>query len=257
MWCTRWFLPLLLLPAPTAPAYFLLLFIISLTIHARPCVYCIMLLSALFGSSCYWQPLATDYLLARHPSLAPPPEANITLPAYTPMPDRCWCDLYDSVFQPFNTTRWEQRALVRVVRPALEEYKKARKVKEEAEAAAAKEELQQAQKEQEKQKQMECQPEPRHWLLRGDGPLTRFIVDRLVGEPRCKTTPSSIAPDVTVTVTHTHLVTVNAPSPSAAPAPAAAVQPLPWLRRKYDLTPYGVGLILDFGIGPDEGGSTG
>lgn len=34
--CTRWYLPLLLLPLPTAPPYFLLLFLVSITIHAKP-----------------------------------------------------------------------------------------------------------------------------------------------------------------------------------------------------------------------------
>lgn len=34
--CTRWFLPLLLLPLPTAPPYFLVLFLFSLTMHAKP-----------------------------------------------------------------------------------------------------------------------------------------------------------------------------------------------------------------------------
>ncbi|KAH0838667.1 hypothetical protein J3R83DRAFT_6994 [Lanmaoa asiatica] len=34
--CTRWFLPLLLLPLPTAPPYFLVLFLLTLALHARP-----------------------------------------------------------------------------------------------------------------------------------------------------------------------------------------------------------------------------
>jgi len=34
--CTRWFLPLLLLPLPTAPPFFLVLFLLSLTMHAKP-----------------------------------------------------------------------------------------------------------------------------------------------------------------------------------------------------------------------------
>jgi len=34
--CTRWFLPLLLLPLPTASPFFLVLFLISLTMHAKP-----------------------------------------------------------------------------------------------------------------------------------------------------------------------------------------------------------------------------
>jgi hypothetical protein len=34
--CTRWFIPLLILPLPSSPPYFLILFLISMIIHARP-----------------------------------------------------------------------------------------------------------------------------------------------------------------------------------------------------------------------------
>ena len=34
--CTRWYLPLVLLPLPIAPPYFLVLFLLSTTLHARP-----------------------------------------------------------------------------------------------------------------------------------------------------------------------------------------------------------------------------
>lgn len=75
--CTRWFIPLLLLPLPAAPPYFLLVYLLTLTLHARPwydslflhfptlfdffdSFYCIILLTALFISSCYWQPIPTN-----------------------------------------------------------------------------------------------------------------------------------------------------------------------------------------------------
>lgn len=34
--CTRWFIPLLILPLPSSPPYFLIIFLISMIIHARP-----------------------------------------------------------------------------------------------------------------------------------------------------------------------------------------------------------------------------
>ncbi|KAK2461724.1 hypothetical protein APHAL10511_006187 [Amanita phalloides] len=128
MWCTRWFLPLLLLPLPTAPPLFLLLFLCSLTLHARPCFYCILLLSSLFLSSCYWQPFPIHSPLAVpwSPAITSFADAlNVTLPVNFsyPLPpviravDRCWCDFSSGFFQPFNVSHWE---LLTVNRLALE-----------------------------------------------------------------------------------------------------------------------------------------
>ncbi|KAF8203764.1 hypothetical protein BJ912DRAFT_1018482 [Pholiota molesta] len=126
MWCTRWFLPLLLLPLPTAPPFFLLLFLVSLTIHAKPCFYCIVLLTTLFISSCYWQPFPIDS------PLTVPWADNITTfaealnatirPSYTkPLPtvmhvvDRCWCDFsVGGFFEPFNVSHWEDVSITRL-----------------------------------------------------------------------------------------------------------------------------------------------
>ncbi|EIW86360.1 hypothetical protein CONPUDRAFT_133802 [Coniophora puteana RWD-64-598 SS2] len=123
MWCTRWFLPLLLLPFPTAPPYFLLLFLFSLVLHAKPCFYCVILLAALFLSSCYWQAFPAEV------SLSVPWSDNITTfgdaltatlpPEYaTPSPlvrviDRCWCDLAPGLFEPFDVKRWEMASVER------------------------------------------------------------------------------------------------------------------------------------------------
>ncbi|KAF9020338.1 hypothetical protein BDZ89DRAFT_991983 [Hymenopellis radicata] len=129
MWCTRWFLPLLLLPLPTAPPYFLLLFIFSLTMHAKPCFYCIVLISSIFVSSCYWQPFSLDTSLATPWSenvttygeallwSLPPDIANNTesLPTSIRAADRCWCDMSSgSFFEPFNVTRWEHNTVNRM-----------------------------------------------------------------------------------------------------------------------------------------------
>ncbi|EXX74071.1 hypothetical protein RhiirA5_414661 [Rhizophagus irregularis] len=54
MYCMRWFIPLLLLPFPNAPPFFVLIFLVSYFLHQRPCVYCTILLLALFSSTCYW-----------------------------------------------------------------------------------------------------------------------------------------------------------------------------------------------------------
>ncbi|KAG8954959.1 hypothetical protein FRC04_010443 [Tulasnella sp. 424] len=99
--------------------------------HVRPCLYCILLLAALFGSSCYWEPIATELLLQRNPQLVNStiPEANVTslvelvgqyhqnvseavvtsasasgpaakypLIPHTTVYERCWCDVAASLF---------------------------------------------------------------------------------------------------------------------------------------------------------------
>ncbi|KAI0733944.1 hypothetical protein C8Q72DRAFT_503412 [Fomitopsis betulina] len=126
MRCTRWYLPLVLLPFPVASPYFLWLFVFSTTLHARPCFYCIIMLSALFMSSCYWPPVPLES------TLSTPWADNITTyadalasmipnlpedmkPADVPMLDRCWCDLTDtSLFQQFNVSDWERRSILRL-----------------------------------------------------------------------------------------------------------------------------------------------
>lgn len=89
--------------------------------------YCIVLLTTLFVSSCYWQPFPLDN------PLAAPWSENITtfadalkasLPAnYNPGPafpsvmravDRCWCEFTGSFFEPFNVSHWEYLSVLKV-----------------------------------------------------------------------------------------------------------------------------------------------
>ena len=126
MWCTRWFLPLLLLPLPTAPPYFLILFLFSLTLHAKPCFYCIVLLSTLFISSCYWQPFPLDTQLsvpwadnittfAEALTSALPSNYTQPLPVVIRPVDRCWCDLSSGgLFKPFNVSHWEHQSVMKL-----------------------------------------------------------------------------------------------------------------------------------------------
>ncbi|KIY64626.1 hypothetical protein CYLTODRAFT_325765, partial [Cylindrobasidium torrendii FP15055 ss-10] len=127
--CTRWFLPLLLLPFPSTSSYFLLLFVFSMTMHAKPCFYCIVLISSLCVSSCYWQPFSIDT------PLAAPWEQNVTtyrealvsqipnihswrtneIPDTIRPVDRCWCDLSgSSIFDRFNVSRWEYNTVYKL-----------------------------------------------------------------------------------------------------------------------------------------------
>ncbi|KAI0033717.1 hypothetical protein K488DRAFT_16610, partial [Vararia minispora EC-137] len=121
--CTRWFVPLLILPIPSTQPYFLLVLILSLFVHARPCFYCILLLSALFVSSCHWSPVPLDTPLSR-PFIQPWGNATtfgeaLQLPIFKSLPeehppttirflDRCWCDItIKGLFEPFDILAWE------------------------------------------------------------------------------------------------------------------------------------------------------
>ncbi|EPQ29424.1 uncharacterized protein PFL1_03179 [Pseudozyma flocculosa PF-1] len=56
MYCLRWWIPLFLVPFPKVSPFFLILFLLSFTLHSRPCVYCALILFGLFATSVNWYP---------------------------------------------------------------------------------------------------------------------------------------------------------------------------------------------------------
>ncbi|KAK9382062.1 uncharacterized protein V2V93DRAFT_366343 [Kockiozyma suomiensis] len=54
MYCLRYFLLLVLMPTTGASPHFLAVLLLSLFFFHRPCVYCSLILVALFSSSCYF-----------------------------------------------------------------------------------------------------------------------------------------------------------------------------------------------------------
>ncbi|KAK9468346.1 hypothetical protein V1512DRAFT_259286 [Lipomyces arxii] len=54
MFCLRYFLLLVLIPTTGASPHFLALLLINLFISHKPCVYCSLLLLALFSTTCYF-----------------------------------------------------------------------------------------------------------------------------------------------------------------------------------------------------------
>ncbi|KAF8845495.1 hypothetical protein BDN67DRAFT_977521 [Paxillus ammoniavirescens] len=126
MWCTRWFLPLLLLPLPTAPPYFLVLFLFTL-----------VLLAALLLSSCYWQSFPLDARLSApwadnvttfYDALNATIRPELNLLDFTPpimrVADRCWCDFASGVFEPYDVQKWERDSVERAVVEIESEWKK-------------------------------------------------------------------------------------------------------------------------------------
>ncbi|KAK9237492.1 hypothetical protein V1525DRAFT_403756 [Lipomyces kononenkoae] len=54
MYCLRYFLLLLLMPTTGASPHFLAVFLLSLFILHRPCIYCSLILIALFSTTCFF-----------------------------------------------------------------------------------------------------------------------------------------------------------------------------------------------------------
>ena len=111
-------------------------------------LYCILLLAALFTSSCHWEPISTHDIFSKYstPSTPDQPEpllriSNFTLkaastpnqvsatyyntsfdfpvPPYATLIDRCWCDFSSNrLFGVFNQSKWELDSLRRTLQVA-------------------------------------------------------------------------------------------------------------------------------------------
>ncbi|KAJ7651942.1 hypothetical protein DFH06DRAFT_1048551 [Mycena polygramma] len=243
MWCTRWFLPLLLLPLPTAPPYFLVLFLLSLFIQAKPCFYCIVVLVTLFFSSCYWQPFPIDSPLSSPwadniTTFAEALNATLVTPYDKPLPpvmstlDRCWCDLWGGgFFDPYNVSEWERSSVLKLA----DELERERKAELAAEQAVTLDE-----KEEDVPTATEVETMPRTAApdpspsSRRDSPIrvASNMWDLVVPYIR---SARAIAES---SVPLFKMDNVTAPEP---------VESLPALRWEYDLRPYGLGVVLDLG----------
>ncbi|KAJ7837176.1 hypothetical protein B0H14DRAFT_3870513 [Mycena olivaceomarginata] len=237
MWCTRWFLPLLLLPLPTAPPYFLVLFLLSLFIQAKPCFYCIVVLITLFFSSCYWQPFPIDSPLSvpwadNITTFAEALNATLATPYDKPLPpvmstlDRCWCDFWgNGFFDPYNVSQWERASVLRLADEIERERKEEQQVASEVEAPESSEPT-------------EVEPMPRT-AAPDPTPSARSIRGVAAGM---------------WSVVHPYIQTIRAVAESKIPlfkmdnvTASAPVESLPALRWEYDLRTHGLGLIVDFG----------
>ncbi|KII86400.1 hypothetical protein PLICRDRAFT_56110 [Plicaturopsis crispa FD-325 SS-3] len=239
MWCTRWFLPLLLLPMPTAQPYFLILFLFSLMMHARPCFYCIMLLSAIFWSSCHWQPFPLDAQLsapwdsqiktfgdALNASIYPVVE--MPQPPVIRLQDRCWCDLRSgSVFAPFNVTDWEFTSVQRLAAHMLSRKKREMQSELEEQARA----------------RNESSVDTEEDVVTATLPSTSAPV---------RTGPAALLSTLRSIFRKSHSdppetsITVNETS-SSSERLSVGTFALPPLRKEYDLRSHGLDLIVDFG----------
>jgi len=219
MWCTRWYLPLLFLPFPHASPFFLIVFLFSLTLHARPCLYCILLLVALFTSSCYWEPIPMSTLSippsALNLTYPEPPSVDYSSSTLIRLVDRCWCDFgLTPFFDPFNNTRWEEVSLERDSK-----RRSAISLQNDAQAAVASDQVNATESE-------------------DSDSQTGHFWHSLLRRPRWP---------------------FAAPKPSYATGASMgrglesqSRSPLRFLRRKYDLRHIGIGVTVDFGWGRSQ-----
>ncbi|KAH7330577.1 hypothetical protein B0J17DRAFT_678687 [Rhizoctonia solani] len=294
MWCTRWYLPLLLLPFPSAPPFFLLVLIFSLTLHARPCLYCIVLLVALFTSSCYWAPTPLDIpshaletiyptlatsrptidlqslLNASEPAPTPTdatPTPRVTYSARLERPKRCWCTPYN-IFEPFNATRWDQRASVLVfVKQGFWDWL----VEQETEPDQTTGVIPSEQTPDSDQVDgstvtalpTSTTPAPTSWRTKWNA-LSSYFSSRSAEQkggstpkmrPEGKVRPpvrapldpvSKPIPTATATATATATPTKAIPTPTQTLIDIKGQENLPWWQKQYDLRPYGGGVVVDF-----------
>ena len=206
--------------------------VVSITISFLPSFYCIILLTALFLSSCYWQPVpftstvssawATDATFATIlDSLLSSPIAA-PLPAVIRLADRCWCDVSSShLFEPFDIARWELASV--------------EQLKEELERDAAR--VQQL-------SSSADEAEPLNEPDDGDNSTQSQIAESNLTSQTATSQPSPAAVEPTLEV--------PAESPLLNGPPVVMNVDLPLLRRKYDLRPYGFSIILDFGWSREE-----
>lgn len=282
----------------------------------RHSLYCIVLLVALFTSSCYWAPTPLDIpshaLESIIPTLSTPratidlqsllaapaeptsattaPGPHITYTARLERPKRCWC-APQNLFEPFNISDWEARSSVLVSvrrglwdwlqeeeleRPTVPEAKREKEEKEEtAELKPAVDPLTEVHSQAADAPLAATSWRSRWATLQGrvasygrsvvhPSPSGGTMSSSDHNRPEARSAPPPLK-NPPMPVPHgqpTAPTALSASTPTLAPAPtiapmatAAAVAHdasatlQPWLRRQYDLRPYGGGIILDFGWG--------
>jgi hypothetical protein len=205
--------------------------------------YCIVLLSSLFLSSCYWQPVPLDSPLSSPWSenvttFAEALNSSLSFSVQPPIPstihpvDRCWCEFsLNNLFEPFNVTDWErstvewlkgeQRESMRTLVETIEADDVAKQDLDADDSAAL------------------SLTNNRTTILKS---LLRAIYRRAhLPSPL----PSPLAPPTSsIQADHTP---VKAEQNPPTPAPSDKRPSRPWLRREYDLREYGMDLIVDFG----------
>jgi len=194
--------------------------------------YCIVLLTTLFVSSCYWQPFpitnplstswsenVTTFAEALNASLT---NTDVQLPSVMRVVDRCWCDFSNGdLFEPYNVTNWERISVERL----REDLERKNKV-EDTQSVAGGDIGKLAPNEGEISQAAACES-------RSPARRLRSIFDPLYRKPRRSHAPPPLQPPQDI-------------PKDKSPEPTSN-ENLPLIRREYDLRPHGLGIIIDFG----------
>jgi hypothetical protein len=204
--------------------------------------YCIVLLSSLFLSSCYWQPVPLDSSLsspwsenittfaeALNNSLSPStPSVQPPIPSTIHPIDRCWCEFsLNNLFEPFNVTEWERSSVERLKGEVELQRELMRSLVEVDDAKQA----------------LDTDDKTALSSSNSRTNILKSLLRVLYRRASPPTPLPSPLPPPTASSQADHSPEQNPPTP----APSDKLPPRPWLRREYDLREYGMDLIIDFG----------
>ena len=204
-----------------------------------------MVLTALFLSSCYWQPVTLDTPLYRpwndnittfgHALKAMLPQNSTFDVPVVQFVDRCWCDVTNKVFfQPFNVTQWEVDSLKFYVEDAVRQQKKEveRKAKSITDPSVS-------------QPTNGTQPAGPGMFMSDVASLYNIALSRwkLMFTSPNESYPSATSP----TTPLPSLAIPPAPKPTTTYVPARDQKSIPWYQREYSLRPYGFDVVFEFG----------
>ncbi|KAF8342325.1 uncharacterized protein EI90DRAFT_3116276 [Cantharellus anzutake] len=234
MWCTRWYLPLLILPFSRASPLFLVAFLFSLTLQARPCVYCVVLLVALAQSSCYWQAIPVGELnLSKSPPDQASPSLEPIIDGTVRLIDHCWCEFTTTnFFHPFDVDRWQLLSIDH------ERKLRQKEARDEASPPTSQDNVPVGPTTPPTTQPSLTSPETERSLAHSSTSLI-FKVGKMLASWSERRSVSQ--ENVADSVEPTNHSKVEEPTPFPTSAPL--------LRRQYDLRPHGLGVVVDFGWG--------
>ena len=221
--------------------------------------YCIILLTTLFISTCYWQPFPVDTPLSTPwaeniTTFAAALNATLMANYSRPLPpviravDRCWCDLgAGGLFEPYNISQWEHNTVRRLVKDLerdariedarLQKEHEARKREERDTFFLTKFEDDEA-----------AAPTPHQTSVESPAASLSFWVRlKLLAD-------KAIAPSFSISIPPPPpppSISTGVPEPPVQEAKKINPPPAPThvqdslIRTEYDLRPYGLGMIVD------------
>lgn len=212
---------------------------------------CIVVLTALFLSSCYWQPVTLDTPLYRpwndsittfgHALAAMLPQNSTLDVPVVQFADRCWCDVTNKVFfHPFNVTQWEVDSLKFYVEDAVRHQKKENEKKTKLITGPAVSQPTNTTQ----------QPVEPALLMSDIASLYNIVLNRwkLISTP---SNDSHLAPASPTTPSPSQ-TTPTVSEPTTTLTPARDQKPLPWWQKEHSLRPYGFDIIFEFGWNDEQ-----